>query len=327
MKPWIMVRKGIRLNRFLEQRMMLMVLTGLAVGAVFHDQMVHLKTAVQYIFAYMTFAMAVNCSSNDFKKALKSPGHLLSILGLLHVALPLLATVLAKLFLPGEPLFQAGIVLITAAPIGVASSIWISLSGGDTALSLTAVTADTILSPLIVPLVMLLSMGQSVQFDVPQLMTGLALMVVLPTVLGMICHDLTKGEINRKIKFITGPTTKISLFLIVGINLAVAWGTLHLLRNAIWTLLALAGVMGFAGYLAGYGWGRITKQPPALVNTFIFSVGMRNITAGLVIALKYFPEQTALPVVFVIVFQQPLAALCQRFLAMKGVSAGSVFAK
>ncbi len=323
MKPWMMMKQGIRFNRLLEKRMILVVGSGLLAGALFHRQLVILKPLVPYLFFYMTFAVAVNCSSHDFKKALRTPGSLLAILALLHIVLPLLATVLARTFLPGAALLQAGVILGTAVPIGVASSIWISIAGGNTALGLTAVVADTILSPLVVPAIMLLAVGQSVRFDVPQLMIGLAWMIVLPTIIGMLLHDASGGRFHRSYKFIIGPTTKIMLAIVVSINLAVAWDALHLLRSALLAILLVVLVMSCSGYLLGYVCARLTRQPPELVNTFIFSVGMRNITAGLVMALKYFPELTAIPVVFAILLQQPLAAVSHRFLVQQPGAARS----
>ncbi|TCL75202.1 putative Na+-dependent transporter [Hydrogenispora ethanolica] len=315
MKPWGIMKRGIRFNQFLENRMILVVGSGLLAGALFHDQMVVLKPLVPYLFFYMTFAVAVNCSSADFKKAVKTPGPLLTIIGMLHIALPLLATLLARTLLPGEPLLQAGVILGTAVPIGVASSIWISISGGNAALGLTAVVADTVLSPLVVPAIMLLALGQSVKFDVAQLMIGLAWMIVLPTLLGMGLHDASGGRIHRQYKFVTGPTTKLLLGLVVSINLAVAWDSLHLLRSALAKVLLVVLIMTCSGYLAGYACAKLARKPPQLVNTYLFAIGMRNITAGLVMALKYFPELTAIPVVFAIIFQQPLAAVSHRFLA------------
>jgi BASS family bile acid:Na+ symporter len=75
--------------------------------------------------------------------------------------------------------------------------------------------------------------------------------------------------------------------------------------------------MGCSGYLLGFFCGKILKTDSPFRSTFIFSIGMRNITTGLVLALNYFPELTAIPVVFSIIFQQPLAAASLYFLVPK----------
>jgi BASS family bile acid:Na+ symporter len=314
MKCRAVMRKGLRLNQYLERRMILVMGAGLGAGAIFHNQMAGLKPLVPYLFAYMTLAVAINCGVRDFQNALKAPSPLLTIFGALHIVLPILATFLARTFLPGNPLLQAGVILGTAAPIGIASTIWINISGGDNALGLTAVIADTILSPLVIPSIMLLAVGHRVNFDVPQLMSGLAWMIVVPTIIGIIIHDRSDGKINRQLKFITGPTSKVFLALVVGTNLAVAWNSLHQIKTSLIPVVMVVFAMGCGGFFLGYLAAKLTRKAPRLVNTYIYSIGMRNITAGLVMALKYFPELTALPVVFAILFQQPMAALMHRFL-------------
>jgi bile acid:Na+ symporter, BASS family len=218
MARWLVIKKGLRFNRFLDERMFLVVASGLLLGALFHHQVIHLKSATSYLFAYITFVMALGCSLQDFRNALKSPGLMLTILGLLHVVLPILAFILIKLFLPAQPGLQAGIILGTATPIGVASVIWVGISGGNIALALTAVVADTLLSPLVVPGILLLTMGKTVHFDILQLMIGLTWMVVVPTIIGIIVHDLSKGQINREWRFFNGPSTKVLLALVIAIN-------------------------------------------------------------------------------------------------------------
>ncbi|HYH04429.1 MAG TPA: bile acid:sodium symporter, partial [Bacillota bacterium] len=198
-----------------------------------------------------------------------------------------------------------------------AATIWTSIAGGNVALILTVIVLDTLLSPIITPTIMSLTVGKTIPFDVPQLMLGLALMIVLPTILGMSLHDLSNGEIGKRYKFFTGPTTKILLSLVIATNLAAIWNSLHLLKSSLATIIILVFFMGCTGFLLGYVYGKIAKADTALRNTLIYAVGMRNITAGLVLALNYFPELTAVPVVFSILFQQPLAATSLHFLIPK----------
>lgn len=320
MKSWLIMRKGIYFNRLLEKRMIMVVGSGIVLGAIFHDAVIALKPLVPYIFAYMTFAIALGSSSRDFLHALRQPWLYGVILVSLHLLLPMLATILTRLFLSDAPALQAGIILGTAIPIGVASTIWVNISRGNSAVSLSSVILDTTLSPLIVPAVILLTVGATVKFDAFSLVSGLTLMVVIPTIIGVLLNDLTQGSLKRKIGYITGPSTKILLALVIATNMGAAWGSLHLLKNALGLVMGLTFSVSCSGYLLGYGLAKMLRLPSSLVNTFIFTIGMRNITAGLVMALNYFPEITAIPVVFMIMFQQPLAAVSHRFLTEKNVS-------
>ena len=320
MKTWILVRKGIRFNQLLEASMIIVIGIGLTMGAVFHNYLIELKSWVTYIFAYMTFATAVGCSSKDFLNAFRKPGLMLLNIGLLHLIIPIIAFLLSLLFLGSNSTLRAGIILGTTVPIGVAATIWTGIAGGNIPFALTTVILDTILSPIIVPLIMLITIGKSVQFDAWQLMLGLVWMIVLPTFAGVIVHDLTQGKFQRQWGFIAEPSTKIFLALVVSINLAVAWSSFHLLQKALPTLMGLAFMMSCLGYILGFSTAKLIRLPPKQANTLIYTVGIRNVTAGLVMALKYFPILTAIPVVFATIFQQPLAAVSYRFLVKKPVS-------
>lgn len=317
MKPWIIMRKGIRLNSFLEERMIFVVGSGILLGALFHNQIIAFKPFVPYVFAYMTLCIALGSSYRDFMKAFRQPRLYMVIFFCLHVVLPLLATVITGIVLPNYPELRAGVILGTAIPIGVASTIWVNISKGNPAVSLTAVILNTLLSPLVVPLVILVTVGTSVHFDIHDLIHGLLLMIVIPTIIGVILHDLTRGQIKRKVSFFTGPSTKILLAMVIATNMAAAWNSLHLLKSAIPLVMVVTFSMGCSGYLLGFFTGKIMGLSTDLINTFIYTIGMRNITAGLVMALNYFPEITAIPVVFAIMFQQPLAAVSLRLLVIK----------
>lgn len=317
MSPWIVMRKGIYLNRLLEKRMFLVVSSGIILGAIFHNDFVTLKPIVPWVFAYMTFTIALSSGSRDFINALRKPWLYLLVFFGLHIALPLLATVLSRIFLPSHPPLQAGIILGTAIPIGVTSTIWVNIAQGNSAFSLTSAVLDTVLSPIIVPLVILVTVGASIQFDVKELMLGLCYMIVIPTICGVIIHDLTKGTIKRKVSYFTGPSSKFLLALVIAINMASAWNSLHLIKSSLGFVIITSFLMSCSGYLLGLVTGKLMKLSIPMINTFIFTIGMRNITAGLVMALSYFPEATAIPVVFAIMFQQPLAAVSLKFLTVK----------
>ena len=57
------------------------------------------------------------------------------------------------------------------------------------------------------------------------------------------------------------------------------------------------------------GWGRKCWVQREDSVSLMYGTGMRNISAALVLAITYFKAETAIPVVFGIVFQQTLAAI------------------
>ena len=317
MRNYILIRSSLRCNSYLERRMFLVTGIGLLLGAIFHETFATLKPLVPYIFAYMTLTVAINCSPKSLLQTLAQPKLLLLNLLLLHLAIPLLGKLLSSYLLAGEPLLQAGIIMGVSIPIGVAANIWVSIAGGNIPFTLTTVMIDTLLAPVILPLTIHWGVGRSINYDSTGLILGLLWMIVLPTLIGVTLNKLTTGKIARDWRFVTSPSSKLLLALVVAVNLAVARDSLQTFNTQMLRLIITVFLLSCLGYLIGYLVARILKFSPSTCRTFTYTVGIRNITAGLVLALQYFPKETAIPVVFATICQQPLAALSYRWLNKK----------
>jgi len=142
-------------------------------------------------------------------------------------------------------------VLTAAIPIGVTSVVWTGLARGDVALALTALTIDTLLSPLVLPGVLTLFAGAEVEFDANRLMVDLLWMVVAPTVLGIWLHERTDGRIADRVQGWAGPAAKLALGAVLAINIANSRHALAALSFPFWRLLLTVLTLVLAGYLGG----------------------------------------------------------------------------
>ena len=297
-----------RANRALERRMFFVVLTGVALGWS-SPSMGVLKPAVPLLFGYMTFVTSLELSWRSVLEAAASPGTILRLLGLTHVAMPLAVLIPTRLALGAESPYAAGLVLAACIPAAVTSVIWTGIVGGETPLSLTAVAVDSLLSPLVVPASVWLFLGHSVRMEVGDLFRGLVWMIVLPTMLGLTCHDLSDGRIGSRVIPAAGLTSKLALMVVVAVNLAVARGTIAVLERAILPILALIFTQTSLAFALGWTAARAMNFKRQRVLAFAFTVGLRNISAGAAIALEYFPPAVGFPVVLAFLLQQPTAAL------------------
>lgn len=301
------------LNRRLEQFMFLLVLSGMVLGWRLPGLAVW-KPAVSYLFGLMTFVTALNTSWRQILGVVRLPGPVLRIIGLLHGFMPLAALALGRLVLGPSSPFAVGLVLAAVVPSGVTSVIWTGLARGEVPLALTAVTIDSMLSPFLVPLSAWLFLGHAVQFDAKGLFVGLLLMIVLPTAAAISLRDLTGGRLGEALAPVNGPLAKVLLILVVAINVAAARG----LAAGQWTILVpLLGtlfVQVLLGYLAGFAGAKMLGYEAPKAAAVTFCAGMRNISAGIVIAMHYFSPQATVSVVLAMLFQQPLASVfCRRF--------------
>lgn len=67
--------------------------------------------------------------------------------------------------------------------------------------------------------------------------------------------------------------------------------------------------IAFAGYLFSWLIGMSLRRSKDDIVALTFTGGMRNISAGAVLAIAYFPAPVAVPVVIGMLFQQILASL------------------
>lgn len=296
-----------RLNSFLEKKPYLIVTTSLILGFAFPDFFIFLKPLVPWVFALYTLTQALKTSLRDLERVFSSPLPLLLILLCVHGISPLFAFFLGKFaFGPDSPFFT-GLVLTSAIPIAVSSTLWVGLAGGHLPLALSAVAIDSLLCPLTVPFLISLFLKKSVDFDASSLILSLLQMVLIPTLIGVLIHELTKGRNKTTRAHWRGLYAKFSLSFIIAVNIASAQ-TQSLSINLPGLFLVILTFLLFNMTL-GYWVARLMGYSPVLTRTFIFVIGLRNNGVGIVIALSYFPPEVALPLIATILLQQPVSSI------------------
>jgi predicted Na+-dependent transporter len=141
------------------------------------------------------------------------------------------------------------------------------------------------------------------------MMLQLLWMITIPSVAGMVIHDVTGGRSVAFAKGFGGLTGKLAFFVMIFLNAAIVgpgitWSA-AMLKMLVVTLFMVA-----LGYCIGY-WGSflVKGRPADITVAMVYNVGLRNIAAGLLLALAYFPPQVAVPITLFILYQQPLASL------------------
>ncbi len=202
-----------------------------------------------------------------------------------------------------------GIIIAVVIPTGVTSVIWVAMSKGNVELTLSILLIDMILSPIIVPLSLALFVGRNIEINVQSIMVGLFFMIVIPYILGILANYIIKGPSKDKLKKFLTPVSKIGILVVVMINGA---DIAPYLREINLELIRIASVVLFiacSGYLFAWLIGKVLKLKFEDLAALVFSSGMRNIASGIVIATSFFSPKVAVPVVFVMIFQQLLASI------------------
>lgn len=302
-----------KLNKQLERMMPLLTPASVLIGVFLATILSPLDFLVPWIFAFMTFAGALSSNFKSLQKAIAHPAPVLITLFLLHFLMPALAWVVGHVTFPNDSLTITGFILAMVIPTGITSFIWVSMKQGNIGLTLSIILLDTMISPFVVPYSLSLFVGSSIEMDIWSIMKGLLFMIVLPSLFGMIINQWTKGKSKERLSPKLAPFSKLGLVAVVSINSAVVAPYLQNINPKLVFIAVVAFLISFLGYLLAWGLGRLFKFSRDTIVAMIFTGGMRNISAGAVIAITYFPSQVAIPVVIGMLFQQILASIYGHF--------------
>ena len=204
--------------------------------------------------------------------------------------------------------YITGMVLEFSVPAAVISLMWVSIYNGNSPLSLSLVVIDTILAPFLIPAVLKLLVGSSVKMDTVGMMKELVFMIALPAVLAMCLNEVSHGKVMETWPKKLAPFSKMCLIFVVTSNSSKVSPYMKHLNGERLEVAAAILVLAAGGYAIGWIIAILTRQNKAVTVSMIYGSGMRNISAGAVIAGAYFPAETLFPVMIGTLFQQILAA-------------------
>ncbi|MEZ2458076.1 bile acid:sodium symporter family protein [Salinicoccus roseus] len=300
-----------RFNAFIQKWIALLTPLSLIIGVLLGEMGTHFLFLIPWFFAFMTFTGALGMDFKDFRMVVKYPGAILLSILFLHILMPVWGYMLATVLLD-DALLTIGFTLAVAVPTGVTSIIWVTITRGNLPLALSIVLLDTLLAPLILPLILVVVAGTAVTIDSTSLIMGLLWMIVLPTLVGILMNEVTRGKVKDTWGSRLAPFSKISLLLIIMINGSVIAPYLQNFSWEIISILLLVLFITLSAYAFALVTGHYLLKEPSIVTTFTYNVGMRNISVGVVIATAYFPPKVAMPVVFCMLFQQLIASFASR---------------
>jgi bile acid:Na+ symporter, BASS family len=303
-----------KLNKRLERIMPLITPTGVVLGVLLSAYIKDFSFLIPWIFAFMTFSGSLSSNFKSLTEVITRPFPILLTIGILHILMPIWAWAVGHVAFQGDILTITGIVLGMVIPTGITSFVWVSIYKGNIPITLSVILLDTMLSPLIVPYSLSLLIGEKVEMDTMSIMTGLLGMIVIPSLLGMLLNQLTKGKVKETLSPKLAPFSKISIGIVVMLNGAVVAPYLKDINLKLVSITLVVFFIALTGYLFSFVIGRLLKCDRDTVISITFSAGMRNISAGAVIAVSFFPAAVAVPVIVGMLFQQILASLNGHFL-------------
>ena len=292
-------------DRFLGSYFPWFVLACATTGVLFPDTFSWLNGSITMgLFAFMTFSNSLGGGFRELGRVFLRPLPVVVTLVLLHVVIPLLTLGLGNLLFPDAPLFTIGLVLEYVIPTGVASLMWVGICGGNEPLCLSIVLLDTLAAPVVIPLSLKLLVGSVVEVDTWGMMGDMMIMVALPALAAMTVYQVTGGRAAVTLKPRLALFAKLALLIVITANATSCSSFLRSIGRTLVLVMATVFLLCLFGFLAGYWAAKLLGLDFPTRATMCLNTGLRNISAGSVLALQYFPAQVVFPVAFTPLFLQ-----------------------
>lgn len=290
-----------------------LVLLSAIVALVFPEVIGQVKpTVINPLLGIIMFGMGLTLNANDFRIVFSRPKDI--IIGCLaqFTIMPLLAWLLAQFFQLDVAL-TIGVILVGCCPGGTASNVITYLAKGDLALSVGMTGVSTLLAPVLTPLLVWLTAGETVDVDVIGMLLSILWVVILPIILGLVVKQLWPRHTEEVTAYLPA-LSSIAICAIVLIVIAANAG--KLMSSGVMIILVVM-LHNLCGLAIGYGIGSILHLSDAKRRAISIEVGMQN--SGLASSLATlhfvaFPMATIPGAVFS-VWHNISGALVARFFA------------
>lgn len=237
-----------------------------------------LATLIVPLLQLIMFGMGTAMSAGDFVGIVKAPRAVFIGLACQYTIMPFVGAALAAAF-DFEPEVAAGIILIGAAPSGLASNVMAYIANANLALSVTLTTLATLLAPFVTPMYMQWLAGAYIPIDTWGMVWSIVEITILPIVAGLIFNYFLHG----RTEWLDRLMPKMSMAgIVVILMIMTAGGRDNLLAIGL-VLIAVGLLHNLAGYVLGYWSCRVLRLDERSCRTISFEVGLQN--AGLATGL------------------------------------------
>ncbi len=269
------------------------VLLGAVLGLLLPGLLTPLASWIPVLLGLVMLGMGLSLQLADFRRVVRRPRQVLLAAGLQWTVMPLTAFLLTRL-LDLPPGIAAGVILVGAAPGGTASNVVALLARGDVALSVSITAVTTLLAPVIMPLWVLVLLGETIQVGYWDLFRQIALIVLLPVLAGLVLRHLLDRIAPHSSVAIRGAFPAVSAIAVAAIvAIIVAASSGHLAGLSL-PLVLVVILHNATGLLTGFLAARAAGLPRAAIRSCSIEVGMQNSGLAVAVAMAHFGPAAAL---------------------------------
>lgn len=287
-----------KLAQFICKNMALWVVIFSGIAFLYPAPFKPIGANISYLLGVIMLGMGLSMSLDDFRLVLTRPKDVFYGVFFRYLIMPVVGLCVAKLLgLP--PALAAGMVLLGACPSGTGSNVMTYIAKGDTALSITVSSVNTILAPILTPYLFLALAGTMIPIEPGALFLDIVKIVLIPVAAGVALHMTAPRLVESLTKVV--PAVSVS-FIIAIIASVVALNAGKLATMAI-VLCAAVAIHNIAGLLLGYFAGRTAGMSRKKAKAITFEIGMENSGLCVALALAHLDPMAALPAAVMTVWE------------------------
>ncbi len=280
----------------------------------------YLLGSIPLLLALTIFFMGLNLEFKDLLTTVRKPKALIVGISAQYLFMPLIAFLVAKAFaLPAE--FAIGLMLVGAAPGGVASNVMVYLARADLPLSVAMTFISTFIAPVVMPLMMLIYAQSWVQINFWSLLGSAVEVVLLPIILGVFFKKLFP-KFSTRLNKITAVLAILAVCLIVTVMFDLNYQKLATYDQDLvsgWSLLKIVVAIithNVIGIVAAYYFARLFLKDIKQLRAIAIESSLQNAGLAMVLVSLHFAPLAAVPCMFSailhLIFAATLAAYWQK---------------
>ena len=275
-----------RVSAFIGRHMAWIVLTIAALALFVPGTCLWVQTKwINFLLMIVMFGMGLTMKLSDFAIVFRRPRDVIIGCVAQFIVMPLLAFALGRLFGLSDELL-VGVVLVGTCPGGTASNVMTYLAKGDTALSVGMTSINTLLAPVLTPLLTYLYLRTSVSVDVRSMFISIIQVVIVPIGLGLLINRLF-GKYTQKLSEAL-PTVSVTAICLI-VASVVSHNSEKILSTGI-VIFAVVILHNLLGYLCGYLVGVVFKMDLPRKKAVAIEIGMQNSGLATSLAGTAFPN-------------------------------------
>ena len=279
-----------KISQFITRLFPLWVVLFSSLAFFFPDPLKPMAKFIPYGLGIIMLGMGLSMKVDDFKLVLSRPKDVFWGIILRYMIMPFVGYGVATMLgLP--PALAAGLILVGCCPSGTASNVMTFLAKGDTALSVTVSSFNTVLAPILTPFMFLYLAGSIIPINTEALLMDIVKIVLVPVALGIGLRTLASDFVD-KIMGVVPVVSVVTIVAVIATVIALSAAKLATVAIIAFAAVALHNAIGLG---LGYGAAKTVGMGEKKSRAIAFEIGMENSGLAVALAIAHLDPVAAIP--------------------------------